>query len=118
MIGLLRMFVADFPTDGLDEGAIAAQSQKLKRLVPTGLASEPRPFAYAIDPLAFSYSDLARDLRVAGMRAGLIASGSLLAGLSILAAQAQTDIPSFLADPVAQGLISFALSEDHATIAR
>jgi tetratricopeptide (TPR) repeat protein len=117
-VGLLRMFVADFPTGGLDEAAIAAQSQKLKRLIPTGLASELRPFAYAIDPLAFSYSDLARDLRVAGMRAGLIASGSLLAGLNILAAQAQTDVPSFLADPVAQGLISFALSEDHATIAR
>ncbi len=117
-VGLLRMFVADFPTGGLDEAAIAAQSQKLKRLIPTGLASELRPFAYAIDPLAFSYSDLARDLRIAGMRAGLIASGSLLAGLNILAAQAQTDVPSFLADPVAQGLISFALSEDHATIAR
>ena len=52
------------------------------------------------------------------MRAGLIASGSLLAGLNILAARAGTDVPSFLADPVAQGLITFALSEDHATVAR
>jgi tetratricopeptide (TPR) repeat protein len=117
-IALLRMFVADFPTRGLDEAAIATQMQKLKRLIPTGLATELRPFAFAIDPLSFSHVDLARDLRVAGLRAGLIAAGSLMAGLNILAAQAQTDAPSFLADPVAQGLVSFALSEDHATLAR
>jgi cellulose synthase operon protein C len=117
-IGLLRMFIPDFPTGGLDEGAIATQTQKLKRLIPTGLASELRPFAYAIDAFAFSHSDLARDLRVAGLRGGLIAAGSVMAGLNILAAQAQTDVPSFLADPVAQGLVSFALSEDHAIVAR
>jgi cellulose synthase operon protein C len=118
VVGLMRMFVADFPTGGLDEGAIATQTQKLKRLIPTGLASELRPFAYGIDPLSFSHSDLGRDLRVAGLRGGLIAAGSLIAGLNILAAQAQTDVPTFLADPVAQGLVSFALSEDHATVAR
>jgi tetratricopeptide (TPR) repeat protein len=118
VIALLRMFVADFPTRGLDEPAIGTQMQKLKRLIPTGLATELRPFAFAIDPLSFSHLDLARDLRVAGLRAGLIAAGSLMAGLNILAAQAQTDVPSFLADPVAQGLVSFALSEDHATLVR
>ncbi|HEX5058092.1 MAG TPA: hypothetical protein VFV99_01975, partial [Kofleriaceae bacterium] len=118
VVGLLRMFIPDFPAQGLDEGAIAAQSQKLKRLIPTGLASELRPFAFAIDPLTFQRVDLSRDLRVAGLRAGLIAAGSLMAGLNILAAREQTDVPSFLADPVAQGLVSFALSEDHASVAR
>ena len=98
--------------------AIGAQMQKLKRLIPTGLASELRPFAFAVDPLSFSHIDLARDLRVAGLRAGLVASGSLLSGLNILAAQAGTDVPSFLADPVAQGLITFALGEDHAALSR
>ena len=92
--------------------------QKLKRLIPTGLATELRPFAFAVDAQAFSYQAVSRDLRVAGLRAGLIASGALTAGLGILAAREQTDVPSFLADPVAQGLVSFALSEDHATIAR
>jgi hypothetical protein len=42
----------------------------------------------------------------------------VLAGLTILAAQAETDVPSFLADPVAQGLVTFALAEDHAAVAR
>jgi hypothetical protein len=27
-------------------------------------------------------------------------------------------VPSFLADPVAQGLITFALGEDHASVTR
>ncbi|HEU4614482.1 MAG TPA: hypothetical protein VFS15_20445, partial [Kofleriaceae bacterium] len=118
VVALVRLFQTEFPAGGLDEGAIAAQMQKLRRLIPTGLAGELRPYAFAIDPHAFSHVDLARDLRVAGLRAGLIASGSLTAGLNILAGQAQTDVPSFLADPVAQGLVSFALSEDHAALAR
>lgn len=118
VVALVRLFQTEFPSGGLDEGAIAAQMQKLKRLIPTGLATELRPFAYAIDAGAFSHVAVARDLRVAGLRAGLIAAGSLVAGLNILAAQAQTDVPSFLANPVAQGLVSFALGEDHATIAR
>jgi tetratricopeptide (TPR) repeat protein len=118
VVALLRMFQEKFPSGGLDEAAIATQIQKLKRLIPTGLASEIRPYAFAIDAQAFSHTEVSRDLRVAGLRAGLVAGGSLVAGLSILAAQAGTDVPSFLADPVAQGLITFALSEDHATLNR
>jgi cellulose synthase operon protein C len=117
-IALLRMFQEKFPGHGLDENAIATQAQKLKRLIPTGLATELRPFAYAIDAAAFSPAELSRDLRVAGYRAGLIASGSVVAGLAILAAAAGTDARSFLADPVAQGIIQFAVGEDHATLTR
>ena len=118
VVGLLRQFQTDFPAGDLDEAAIAAQTQKLKRLIPTSLASELKPFALAIDGNNFREKEVARDLKVAGLRAGLVASGSLIAGLNILAAQAGTDVPSFLADPVAQGLITFALGEDHASLAR
>lgn len=118
VVGLLRQFQTDFPAGDLDEAAIAAQTQKLKRLIPTGLAAELRPFALAIDGNQFREKEVARDLKIAGLRAGLVASGSLLAGLNILAAQAGTDVASFLADPVAQGLITFALSEDHASLTR
>ena len=105
--------------DGLvDEAAIATQLQKLKRLIPTGLANELKPFAYAIDASSFSHTQLSRDLRIAGLRAGLVASGSVVAGLNILAAQAETDVVSFLGDPLAQGLITFAIGEDHATLSR
>jgi len=118
VVALLRQFQTDFPQEGLDEAAIATQMQKLRRLIPTGLMNELRPHALAVDAPHFKHEQLARDLRVAGLRAGLVTSGSILAGLGILAAAAGTDAPSFLADPVAQGLISFALGEDHAAVTR
>ncbi|MGE5187345.1 MAG: tetratricopeptide repeat protein, partial [Acidobacteriota bacterium] len=118
VVALLRLFQPEFPMGSLDEAAIAVQMQKLKRLIPSGLSSELKPYGLAVDAGHFSHHELARDLRVAGLRAGLVASGSLIAGLGLLAAQAGTDVPSFLADPVAQGLVSFALAEDHATVAR
>jgi len=118
VVALLRQFQPDFPQEGLEEAAIATQMQKLKRLIPSGLLAELRPHALAVDAPHFRHEQLARDLRITGLRAGLVASGSILAGLAILAAARGTDVPSFLADPVAQGLISFALGEDHAAVAR
>ncbi|MBV8758094.1 MAG: hypothetical protein JO257_12485 [Deltaproteobacteria bacterium] len=118
VVALLRMFQSDFPQEPLDPDAVAAQNQKLRRLIPTGLSNEIKPFALAVDQTHFRHENLARDLRIAGLRAGLVASGSLLAGLQILAAAADRDVPSFLADPVAQGLITWALSEDHASVTR
>ncbi|HEY4238272.1 MAG TPA: hypothetical protein VGM88_00575 [Kofleriaceae bacterium] len=115
---LLRLFQPDFPIDGVDADAVAAQAQKLRRLIPTGLLQELKPYALAIDPQRFRHVELSRDLKVAGLRAGLVASSSLLAGLRILAAQADGTLPAFLGDPVAQGLITFALGEDHAVVAR
>ncbi len=118
VVALIRLFQPDFPGKGLDEAAITAQAQKLRRLIPSGLMSDLRPYALAIDAGAFVPTELARDLKIAGLRAGLVASGSILAGFGLLAAQAGTDVPSFLTDPLAQGVLSFALGEDHATVAR
>lgn len=118
VVALLRLFQPDFPINNLDQEAVNGQFQKLRRLIPTNLMNELRPFALAIDPIAFRHTDLARDLKIAQLRAGLVASGSLLAGLTILATSSGAELPGFLADPVAQGLVSFALSEDHAAVAR
>ncbi|MGN6110239.1 MAG: hypothetical protein ACTHU0_34365, partial [Kofleriaceae bacterium] len=118
VIALMRLFQPEFPMLAIDAEAVAANLQKLKRLIPTSLLNELRPFALAVDPQRFSHRDLARDLKIAGLRAGLVASGSLLAGLRILASQAGGELPAFVADPVAQGLVSFALGEDHAAVAR
>src|SRR5688572_8093778 len=60
VLALLRLFQEKFPANGIDENAIATHMQKLKRLIPTGLANELRPFALAIDPGRFSHMDLAR----------------------------------------------------------
>ena len=115
---LLRLFQPEFPIHLVDADAVAAQVHKLRRLIPTGMLTELRPYAFAIDPQTFDHRVLARDLKVAGLRAGLVASGSLVTGLRILAAQGGGELPAFLSDPAAQGLISFALGEDHAAVAR
>ena len=117
-IALLRLFQPEFPALAVDADAVAAQLQKLKRLIPTSLMNELKPFALAIDAQQFGHRELARDLKVAGLRAGLVASGSLAAGLRILAGANETELPSFLADPVARALVEFALGEDHAAVAR
>ncbi len=117
VVALLRLFQPEFPIDGIDPDAVAAQLQKLRRLIPTGLMNELKPYAAAVDN-QLRPRELARDLRVAGARAGLLASGSLRVGLEVLAAAAELDLQTYLADPVAQGLLAFALGEDHATLSR
>ncbi|MFN0248057.1 MAG: hypothetical protein ACKV2T_14295 [Kofleriaceae bacterium] len=119
VVALLRVLAPDFPIPhGVDVDAVAAQNQKLKRLIPNNMMTELRPYALGVDAARFDHKVLARDLRVAGLRAGLVSSGSLLAGMRVLVGATGGDLPSFLADPVAQGLIVFALSEDHAVVAR
>src|SRR6185503_8990988 len=118
VIALLRLVQPDFPIVGVEPDAVAAQAQKLRRLIPTSLMNEIKPFALGIDPQRFRHTDFSRDLKVAALRAGLVASGSLLAGLRILSSQVGGQLPGFLADPVAQGLVAFALGEDHAVVAR
>ncbi|MEJ7604004.1 MAG: hypothetical protein WKG01_39355 [Kofleriaceae bacterium] len=123
VVALFRLFQPEFPMKTVDADAVPAQLQKLKRLIPTSLVNELRPYAMAIDAQHFDHRALARDLKIASLRAGLVASGSLLAGLRILASQAAQgaapgELPGFLADPVAQGLVAFALGEDHAAVAR
>ena len=118
VVAMLRLFQPEFPTLSVDPDLVAAQFAKLRRLIPTNLMNELRPYALAIDPQRFGHRELSRDLKIAGLRAGLVASGSILAGLRVMAAQAEAELPGFLADPVAQGLVSFALSEDHAAVAR
>ncbi|MGE3457578.1 MAG: hypothetical protein AB7O24_20860, partial [Kofleriaceae bacterium] len=118
VVSLIRLFQPDFPIVKLDADAIAGHTQKLRRLIPTGLVNELKPFGLAIDGQRFDHYALARDLKVAGLRAGLVASGSLIAGLRIAAAQLDKTLPGFLSDPIAQGLISFALSDDYSAISR
>jgi hypothetical protein len=118
VVALLRLFQPEFPLQGLDDAAVATQAQKLRRLIPSGLMNELKPYALAIDAVGFDYAALARDVKLAGLRAGVFAAGSLLTGLRLLSEQADADVPSFLADPVAQGLVAFALGEDHAALAR
>lgn len=126
VVALLRLFQPDFPLatprGTLDADAIGAQLQKLRRLIPNNLMTELRAYGLAIDGQRFDHHQLAIDLKIAGLRAGLVASGSIQVGLQILAAQAGIPLTELLGrlheEPVAQGLIAFALGEDHAAVAR
>jgi tetratricopeptide (TPR) repeat protein len=55
--------------------------------------------------------ELARDLKVIGIEAGLVASGSLARTLAILSGAIRTDVAGILADPVTRRVISFALTD-------
>lgn len=118
VVALLRCFQPEFPSQGLDDEDIAAQVHKLRRLLSTSLLNELRPLALAIDGSRFSHQQLATDLQAAGQRSGLIASGSITAGLAILAARRGLEVLAYISDPEAQQLIQFAISDDHASVAR
>jgi len=115
-LALLRLFQPELAAPGVDLDEVNAQVPKLRRLVPPALFDEVKPLALAVKQ--FDPEALVRDLKIAGLRAGLIASGSLLPGLAILTATEGADPAGTLADPIAQELISFALSEDRVAAAR
>jgi hypothetical protein len=117
VVGLLRIFQPEFPAESLEFEAITAQMQKLKRLIPSGLLNELRPYALAIDGPRFDHRQMAAGVRAAAYRAGLVCAGSLAAGLEVLAGRAGTDVGKSLDDPEARDLIVFAIGEDHAALA-
>ncbi|MCB9562807.1 MAG: tetratricopeptide repeat protein [Kofleriaceae bacterium] len=117
VVGLLRLFQNDFPYLAVDADAAAAQNQKLRRLIPSGLMNELKPFAFAVNSHGFDHRALRRGLRVGGLRAGVRAAGGIGAGLSILGAElGAADAAAALQDPVIRDLVRFAVGEDHARL--
>jgi len=108
-LALLRLFHPELTSSGVNLDSVKAQLAKLRRLVPASVLEEVRPHVAAVD--SFHHQAFARDLKIAGLRAGFAASGSLLPGLSILAASLGTDLSNVVADPIVQKLIFFALGE-------
>ncbi len=107
---LVRLVRPELEAPGIDLEAVDDQVVRLRRLVPSGLLDQARPHVLAMTGL--SAPELALDIKVAGLRAGLLASGSILPGIAVLAASLGTDLPRAVADPAAQRLIAFALSDD------
>ena len=116
VIALLRLFVPDMPYLRVDQDQVATQLARLRRLIPSNLMTELRPYALAIDLGAFDHEAFQRAVVVGGLRAGVRASGSLGIALQVLAAQRGVDLAALLADPVARELVQFAVGEDHARL--
>jgi tetratricopeptide (TPR) repeat protein len=93
---------------GIEE-IVHAHMQRLRKLVPSTALVEARSLALSVSTV--NAQALARDLKIAGLRAGLAASGSLVGSLAAVAGAVGTGVQNILLDPIGRGLISFALSE-------
>ncbi len=118
VIALVRLFQPDFPAISVDLDAVAAQMQRLRRLIPSNAMNDLRPFALAIDASRFNHVALAAGLATASYRAGVASAQSLSAGLKVLAIRAGMPVTQYIREPVARALIQWALSEDHGIVAR
>jgi hypothetical protein len=117
VIALLRQFI-DVTYLAVDNDAVAAQVQKLRRLIPTSLMNELRPLAQSIDVAGFDHRTLWRGIAGAGWRAGVLTAGGIAAPLRVLAVRfGVPDITSVLADPAVRELVQFAIGEDYAALA-
>ncbi len=117
VVALLRLFQPDLPYLAVDNDLVASQLQRLKRLVPSGLMSELRPYALGIHAAAFDHRALARDLEMASHRAGLLAAGGAAAPLRLLLARAGApDLAAGMNHHEVAELVRFAISEDHAAM--
>lgn len=116
VVALLRLFHPEFAGGSVDQAQVAAQVQKLKRLIPTSLVNELRPYALALDGSRLDPVALSTDLRAAGLRAGVVATQSVVPALELIAAGG--DAASALDHPMAADLLKFALGEDLVALSR
>ena len=118
VIALLRLFQPDLPYLAVDNDLVGSQLQRLKRLVPSSLMSELRPYALGVHAAAFDHRVLARDLEAAAHRAGLFAAGGAAAPLQVLLARAGApDLASGMHHHAVAEVVRFAVSEDLAALA-
>jgi len=92
---------------GVDEAAVEAQAQKLRRVIAPNLVDDAAAQATAVQ--AFDPARLAQELEIGRLRAGFAASGHLAAGLALVVAAVGKDLPDVLAGPLGKGIVSFAL---------
>jgi tetratricopeptide (TPR) repeat protein len=96
IVGLVRGEISN------REERIGACITNLRKLVPAKVVEE---LGRLLSKPTFNVDLLARDLEIAGFRAGYLATGTLLPGLMMLSSNGVLDLKS----PVAQGLVAFAL---------
>lgn len=117
LAGILRQFSPDFAPEGLDPAQVAAEQQKLRRLIPNNMVQELAPFGLEIAGAAFDHRAVWAGIVEGGNRAGLLAAGSAAAALSaVLRLGGYRDIHQGMRDPLVAALLGFAVSEDHAAL--
>src|SRR5262249_38198931 len=115
---LLRLFQPEVPYLAVDADAVTAQGQKLRRLVPSGLMNELKPYALAMNLVGFDHRALAHGIAASGWRAGVVTAGGIAAPLRVVAARLGLGDPAAaLADLAVRDLVQFAIGEDYAQLA-
>jgi hypothetical protein len=113
LYALVRQFRPDLPAGDLSADAVAAEQQRVRRLIPSSLLQELGPYVVGIAGAGLDHRRVWHGIREAGYRAGLLAAGSLHVALTAaLRIENQRDLPAGIARPAIRGLLRFACSED------
>jgi hypothetical protein len=117
MVALLRQFEPAFEASGVEADKVAQEQQRLRRLIPSGMLQELRPFALGVAGAGFNHKHIWAGILHAGNRAGLLAAGSAAAAIEVLCkVYGHADLTAAIKNPALVELIQFAVSEDHATL--
>ncbi|MBK9070539.1 MAG: hypothetical protein IPL79_06005 [Myxococcales bacterium] len=111
LASLLHVF-QDVVVGGHEARAIERESQKLRRLLPSALLAELRPFGLAIDPSICAGTGFRDQALVAAYRAALLACGDLGAVVDVMLGGRPADPLTALANPAVREVVRFALSDD------
>jgi hypothetical protein len=117
LVGVLRQFQPEFAPSSMDEESIAAEQQRLRRLIPSGLLQELGPFAMGLATRDFDHKAIWQGLIDAGNRAGLLCAGDAQAAVrGLMRYKGLNSIGEALQDCEIANLVRFACSEDHAKL--
>ncbi len=117
LAAVVRQYDPNFAPPGINLGAVLDETQRLGRLIPKRLRDEIVRFASEIAGQGFDHRALWLGVQHTGNRAGLIASGSVLAGIDILArGSGHEDLGHARQDPQIAELIRFSVGDEHCEI--
>jgi hypothetical protein len=117
LAAIIRQYDPSFAPPGVNVGAVLDESQRLSRLIPKRMRDEIVRFASEIAGTRFDHRVLWYAVQHTGNRAGLIAAGSVIAGVDILArTQGQSDLSGARQDAQISELIRFSVGDEHCEI--
>jgi hypothetical protein len=117
LAAIIRQHDPGFSPAGANRAAVAEETQRLARLIPKRLRDEIVRFAAEISGLGIDHHGLWLGTQHTGNRAGLIASGSVMAGIRVLCRLAgHRDLAAARGDAQVEELMRFAVSNEHCEV--
>src|SRR5262249_41758377 len=84
LAAVIRHYDPSFAPVGINQIAVSDETQRLARLIPKRMRDEIQRFAAEVSGVAFDRQGLWLGVQHTGNRAGLLASGSVVAALNVL----------------------------------